>query len=97
MAFMGIAAVGAAASAGLITILNAFMNTPVGFDIPNFLKTGAITNIAPFAVFSSPSAGIEVFHVIATSYFAGTGIFLGYFAYRYLKANTEKEKLYYQK
>ena len=97
MAMMAIAAIGAAASAALITILNAFMNTPVGFDIQTFLKTGVVANIHPLAVFTSPSSGIEVAHVIATSYFAGAGIFLGYFAYRLLKAKGAKEKAYYEK
>lgn len=97
MMMMVIAALGAAASAALITVLNAFMNTPVGFNIQTYLNTGAITNIMPLSVFFSPSAGIEVAHVIATSYFAGSGIFLGYFAYRFLKAKGERERTYYQK
>lgn len=94
---MGIVAIGAAASAGLITVLNAFMNTPTGFDISEFLKTGIVAGINPVAVFSSPSAGVEVMHVIATSYFAGAALFLAYFAYRLLKAKDEREKKYYEK
>lgn len=94
---MGIVAVGAAASAGLITVLNAFMNTPTGFNIPVFLSTGAVQNINPLAVFSSASAAVEVSHVLATSYFAGSAMFLAYFAYRFLKTKDEKERRYYEK
>lgn len=97
MAMMVIAAVGAAASAALITILNAFMNTPVGFNIQTFRNTGIVIDINPLAVFSSPSAGIEVAHVLATSYFVGSGILLGYFAYRLLEAKLPNERLYYEK
>ena len=55
-------AIGAFLSAALIIVLNSFMNTPVGFNIQQYLSTGAITNIAPFAVFGAPAVMIEVLH-----------------------------------
>lgn len=97
MLLMCFVALGAAASAALITILNAYMNTPVGFNISAFLSNGTVTGINPLAVFFSPSAGVEVIHVLATSYFAGAVIFLAYFSYRSLKAENEKERRYYEK
>lgn len=94
---MFIVACGAAASAALITLLNAWMNTPAGFNIQTYLLNGTVTGINPLAVFSSPSAGIEVPHVLATSYFAGAAILLAYFAYMLLKSKSAKEKRYYVK
>jgi cytochrome bd ubiquinol oxidase subunit I len=94
---MGIVALGAVMSAVLITVLNAFMNTPVGFNISTYLKSGVITGLNPLAVFTSPSASMEIFHVVATSYFAGAAIMLAYFSYRLIKSKLGKERLYYKK
>ncbi len=94
---MGVVALGAAASAALITVLNAFMNTPAGFNISAYLANGTVTGVNPLAVFFSPSAGIEVMHVVSTSYFAGAALFLAYFAYRFLNAGTDDEREYYRK
>ncbi len=97
LSLMALVALGAVSSAMFITILNAFMNTPAGFNIPAYLASGNVTGIDPGAVFTSSSAGIEVAHVIATSYFAGALIFLAYFAYMLLKARSDGEKEYYKK
>jgi cytochrome bd ubiquinol oxidase subunit I len=97
VAIMGIVTIGAALSAVFITMLNAFMNTPVGFNIPAYLSSGIVQVTSPLAVFNSPAAGIEIFHVLATSYFVGLALFLAYFSYRYLKSKTDNEKTYYQK
>ena len=94
---MVLIALGGVSSAAFITILNAFMNTPVGFNIPTYLSNSTVTGINPVAVFTSPSAGIEVAHVVSTSYFAGSMIFLAYFAYMFLKARSKDQKSYYQK
>ena len=96
-AFTGVlVALGAVLSAVFITMLNAFMNTPVGFNIPEYLKTGIIADVNPLAVFLTPSTLIEVAHVVSTSYFAGGFIFILYFAYRMLKS-TGDERLHYRK
>ncbi len=89
--------VGAAMSGALITMINAFMNTPSGFNIPAYLSNGTITNVMPFAVFSTPSTALEVTHVLATSYFAGTFIVIAYLALMLAKATDENKKTYYKK
>jgi cytochrome d ubiquinol oxidase subunit I len=88
--------IGGAASAILITMLNSFMNTPNGFNISTYLSTGRIVGVNPLAIFSTPATGIEVSHVLATSYFAGAFIFCAYMAYRLLKCDP-KYKEYYMK
>jgi cytochrome bd ubiquinol oxidase subunit I len=87
----------AALSGAFITMLNSFMNTPVGFNIPTYLATGAVTDVNPLAVFNSPSSTLQVVHVILSSYFAGTFIFIGYFSFRYLRTRETKQKEYYKK
>jgi cytochrome d ubiquinol oxidase subunit I len=90
-------AIGAALSGILISMINAFMNTPTGFNIPAFLNNGTITNVMPFAVFTGPSTAIEYTHVLFTSYLAGALIFLSYFAFMLLKTKDEKKIAYYKK
>ncbi len=87
--------IGSAATAMFITLLNAFMNTPVGFNIQTYLQTGNLTDISPTAVFSSPSAGVEVPHVLATSYFAGIMLILAYLAYGFIKSDSDVLRRYY--
>jgi len=89
-------ALGAVLSAVFITMLNAFMNTPVGFNIPEYIKTGIIADVQPLAVLATPSTLVEVAHVVSTSYFAGGFIFILYFAYRILRS-TGDERLHYRK
>ncbi|MGB6464430.1 MAG: cytochrome ubiquinol oxidase subunit I [Nitrosotalea sp.] len=43
VAIMGLVCIFAVMSAVMITTLNAFMNTPSGFDIEKYLATGQIT------------------------------------------------------
>lgn len=88
---------GAALSGVLITMVNAFMNTPVGFNVTTYLKNGTVTGVQPFAVFSSPSSGIEIGHVLSSSYFAGIFIFIAYMAYMLMKTTDEKKRKYYRK
>ncbi len=96
-AFTGVlVALGAVLSAVFITMLNAFMNTPVGFNIPEYIKTGIIAGVQPLAVLATPSTLVEVAHVVSTSYFAGGFIFIFYFAYRMLRS-TGDERLHYRK
>lgn len=90
-------ALGGILTAVFITMINAFMNTPVGFNIQNYLLTGALTDIEPFAVFSSPSALIEVSHVVATSCFAGIFVLIGYFAFMMLRTQEIEKRNYYRK
>lgn len=90
-------AVGGALSAVLITMINAFMNTPNGFDVQAYLKGGTITGVMPFAVFSTPSTALEVSHVLATAYLAGILIFVAYMAFMLSRTGAENSKRYYRK
>ncbi len=94
---MGLVSLFAALSAVFITMLNAFMNTPTGFNIPNYLANGIITNINPYAIFSTPSTLIEVFHVVSTSYLVGTFILIIVFAYKLLKTKKNQNMIMYYK
>lgn len=94
---MFIVAVAAAMSGVLITTLNSFMNTPVGFNIPAYLANGTVTNVHPFAVFTSPAAKIEVPHVLATIYFAGSSVIMAYFAFMLMRTKDKKRREYYSK
>ncbi|MDE1870493.1 MAG: cytochrome ubiquinol oxidase subunit I [Candidatus Micrarchaeota archaeon] len=89
--------VGGFLSGALITMINAFMNTPVGFDIQAYISSGAVTNIQPLAVFTSPSALIELAHVLTTSCFAAIFIFIAYMAYMLLRTQDEQKRNYYVK
>ncbi len=89
--------IGSVLSAVFITILNAFMNTPVGFSIPAYLSSGVLTDLQPFAIFSSPAVMIEVTHAVAATYFAGSMVFAGYMAFMLARADTENTRKYYRK
>lgn len=57
-------AVAGSASAFFITSLNAFMNTPQGFDLVN----GVFTNVNPFVAMFNPAMPTKVAHVLASAY-----------------------------
>ncbi len=83
---------GALMSAVFITMVNAWMNTPAGFDIAAFLGSGQITGVDPWAAFVTPSTFGEVVHVIMTTMFTGFALIGAYLAYRYLRSNGPDEK-----
>ncbi|MDZ5712905.1 cytochrome ubiquinol oxidase subunit I [Jeotgalibacillus haloalkalitolerans] len=56
--------IGASLSAFFITTVNAFMNTPQGFDIID----GETVNISPLAAMFNPATPTKVFHVITSAY-----------------------------
>jgi cytochrome bd ubiquinol oxidase subunit I len=62
------------ASAVFVTIANAWMNTPRGFELVN----GQFTNIHPFAAMQNPAAFPECLHIVLAAYcasgFATAGI-----------------------
>ncbi len=89
--------IAAALSGAFITMINAFMNTPVGFNIPAYLQSGVITGVNPLAVFNSPSSAVEVVHVLCTTYLAGAFMLLGYFIFRFIRTNDKRLKAYYKK
>jgi len=97
LALMLAVAIAAAMSGAMITLLNSFMNTPVGFNIPAYLNNGTITGVQPFAVFTAPAAAIEVPHVLSTVYFAGSAVMMAYFALMLMRTDDRKKKEYYHK
>ncbi len=87
-------AIGAVMSGVFITMINAFMNTPNGFNIPYYLSTGKIIGVNPLAVLNTPTTWVEIGHVIGSTIFAGSAFFLAYFAYKLLKTKGIERDFY---
>ncbi|KGX91564.1 cytochrome D ubiquinol oxidase subunit I [Pontibacillus halophilus JSM 076056 = DSM 19796] len=62
--------IGGGLSAFFITTVNAFMNTPDGFDLTN----GEITSINPMEAMFNPATPTKVFHVLTSSYLTAAAI-----------------------
>ena len=92
-------AAGTVASAVLITMVNAWMNTPTGFDVQAYVSSGfkTVTQVQPLAAFLTPSAASEVIHVVFTTVFAGSMIIGCYFAYWFLRSSDAGEKAVYSR
>ncbi|MCW1294046.1 MAG: cytochrome ubiquinol oxidase subunit I [Candidatus Parvarchaeota archaeon] len=88
--------IGAVMSGVFITMINAFMNTPKGFNIAYYLSTGKIIDVNPLAVLNTPTTWVEIGHVIGSTIFAGAAFLLAYFAYKLLKTQGI-EREYYKK
>lgn len=88
---------GTVLSGVLITMVNAWMNTPNGFNIATYLSTGVITGVNPWAPFFTVSTLPEVFHVISMVIFTGMMLIGGYFAYRYMKTVSNDERTMFLK
>jgi cytochrome d ubiquinol oxidase subunit I len=65
-----VVAAGGAASAGFVVLVNAWMNTPVGFTLD---AAGNFANIDPVTAMRSPAAFQQVLHMLLASY-AATGM-----------------------
>ena len=74
---------GAAASGLFITVLNAFMNSPQGFDIVN----GQLTNVNPIAAMFTPAMPTKVSHVLATSFMTAAFMLAAIAAYKMIKGS----------
>ncbi|WP_046175186.1 cytochrome ubiquinol oxidase subunit I [Domibacillus indicus] len=72
---------GSTASAFFITTVNAFMNTPRGFEIQN----GETINVDPVAAMLNPAMPSKVFHVVASSYMTSAAILAAIAAFAILK------------
>lgn len=83
-------AIGASMSALFITIVNAFMNAPQGFDIIN----GQLLNIEPFFAMFTPAMPTKVGHVLATSFMTVAFILAAIAAYRLLRG---EDHVYHKK
>jgi len=87
--------IGTMLSAVLIVMVNAWMNTPNGFDMGAYVASGSsytVSGVNPWAPFLTVSTGYEVFHVITSVPLTGIMILGGFFAYRYIRSATPEEK-----
>lgn len=76
-------AIGASASAVFITIVNAFMNAPRGFDVLN----GELVNISPLIAMFNPAMPTKVAHVVVTAYMTAAFVLAAIAAFRLLKGS----------
>ena len=86
-------AIGASFSAVFITIVNAFMNAPRGFDIVN----GELVNINPLLAMFNPAMPTKVAHVVVTAYMTAAFVLAAIAAFRLLKGSNHvyhKKALY---
>ncbi len=81
-------------SAVFITMVNAWMNTPNGFDVASYLGSAqkTVTAVQPWAAAFTASAAAQVFHVLVTTLFAGAMILGCYFAYWFLRTRERDER-----
>jgi len=84
-------------SAVLIVMVNAWMNTPNGFDLSAFRATGAVTGVNPWAPFVTVSTGYEVLHVVSAVPLTGLMLIGGYFAVRYVRSGNAAERTMFLK
>ncbi|PKR85784.1 cytochrome ubiquinol oxidase subunit I [Heyndrickxia camelliae] len=83
-------AIGASMSAVFITIVNAFMNAPQGFDVVN----GQLVNIQPILAMLNPAMPTKVGHVLVTAYMTSAFVLAAIAAFRMLKGSPH---LYHKK
>lgn len=86
-------AIGASMSAVFITIVNAFMNAPQGFEILN----GELVNIQPLIAMFNPAMPTKVAHVLVSAYMTSAFILASIAAFRLLKGSNHiyhKKALY---
>lgn len=76
-------AIGASFSAVFITIVNAFMNAPQGFDVVN----GELVNISPLLAMFNPAMPTKVAHVVVTAYMTSAFVLAAIAAFRLLKGS----------
>ncbi|MDY7221375.1 cytochrome ubiquinol oxidase subunit I [Halalkalibacterium halodurans] len=87
-------ALGATASAVLITDAHAWMNTPRGFTIVD----GAVTNVRPLEAVFNPSIYVTAMHVVGTAYMTGAFVIASVAAYKLFRGNlSEREASYHRK
>lgn len=78
-------AIGAAASAILITNVHAFEGTPAGFRIEN----GEIVDVDPWAAFFNPSFLVSAGHVVISAFMTGAFVLASISAYKMLRFKAE--------
>jgi cytochrome bd ubiquinol oxidase subunit I len=82
--------IGSSASAFFITTVNAFMNTPQGFQLEN----GVITAIDPIQAMFNPATPSKVLHVLTSAYLTSAFILGMIAAFQLLRGKTDE---YYKK
>lgn len=82
---------GSSASAFFITTVNAFMNTPQGFDLAH----GAIMNVQPLIAMFNPATPTKVSHVLASAYMTSAFILASIAAFSMLRKGGNHD--YYKK
>lgn len=83
-------AIGASMSAVFITIVNAFMNAPRGFDLVN----GELINIQPILAMFTPAMPTKIGHVLTSSFMTVAFILAAIAAYKLLKG---EDHVYHKK
>ncbi|MDV2685834.1 cytochrome ubiquinol oxidase subunit I [Alkalihalophilus lindianensis] len=87
-------ALGATASAVLITDAHAWMNTPRGFDYVD----GVVSNVRPLEAVFNPSIYVTAMHVIGSAYMTGAFMLASVAAYRLFRGGlTDRETTYHKK
>lgn len=76
-------ALGAAASSVFITIVNAFMNSPQGFEVLN----GELVNVSPLLAIFNPAMPTKVAHVVATAFMTCAFLLASIAAFRLLRGS----------
>ncbi|WP_066065525.1 cytochrome ubiquinol oxidase subunit I [Neobacillus soli] len=76
-------AIGASFSAVFITIVNAFMSAPQGFDLVN----GELVNVSPLVAMFNPAMPTKVAHVLVTAYMTSAFVLASIGAFRLLKGS----------
>lgn len=88
-------AIGASASAVLITDAHAWMNTPSGFTLS---EGNVVSNVDPWAAVWNPGFLVTSVHVVVSSYMTGAFAIASVAAYRLLQRNkTKREYTYHAK
>ncbi len=92
-------AAGTLGSAVFITMVNAWMNTPAGFDSAAFVGSGftTVSGVQPYAAFLTASTVDQVLHVIFTTLFAGSMVIGAYFAYWFVRSRDPAERAAYSR
>lgn len=83
-------AIGASFSAVFITIVNAFMNAPQGFDMVN----GELVNINPILAMFNPAMPTKAAHVVASAFMTSAFILASIAGFRLLKGS---DHIYHRK
>ena len=83
-------ALGASFSAVFITIVNAFMNAPQGFNLVN----GELINVNPLVAMFNPAMPTKVAHVVGTAYMTSAFLLAAIAAFRLLRGS---DHIYHKK